>query len=129
MKYTKQEQALEVLKSCVHVGDTLFTILRHVSQSGMSRNISVLTKDMRDISYYVAVVLERPWAKDGSVKIGGCGMDMGFALVNSLSYKLYHEYICIGEKCGAAVHVNTPRTERDGKAEHRDGYAIRQKWI
>ena len=138
MNYPKQEKekARTRLMQIVKPGDTLYTILRHTSKSGMMRHISILTKDMRDISYYAAVALEYPRAKDGSIKIGGCGMDMGFALINLLSYALYHNYKCQREKCQSGDHVNRrgdnrelPPYKRDGKMQHRDGYALRQEWL
>ena len=138
MKYTKKdiEDAKNTLLDIIKPGDTLYTILRHCSKSGMSRNISVLTKDMREISYYVAVVLEYPRAKDGSIKVGGCGMDMGFHLIHSLSNALYGEYQCIGDNehyklsCHSDDHVNGPKpAKKDGKMIHKDGYALNHLWL
>lgn len=74
---------------------TAYTILRHVSASGMSRDISVKVLDgdtLRDITYTVAVAMgETPRDVRGwrAIRVGGCGMDMGFHLVSSLSWALY----------------------------------------
>ena len=71
------------------------TVLRHVSQSGMSRDISLKTVEdgqIRDITYTVAIALgEKPKDKNGQrvIRVNGCGMDMGFHLVYSLSSVLY----------------------------------------
>jgi hypothetical protein len=77
---------------------TVYTVLRHVSQSGMSRDISLKTVEdgqIRDITYTVAEALgEKIKYKNGQgvIRVGGCGMDMGFHLVYSLSSVLYgHE--------------------------------------
>lgn len=77
---------------------TVYTVLRHVSQSGMSRDISLKTVEdgqIRDITYTVAIALgEKPKDKDGQrvIRVNGCGMDMGFHLVYGLSSVLYgHE--------------------------------------
>ena len=80
-------------------GDTVYTVLRHVSRSGMSRSISVivLTEDYpnngvhpRDVSFSVAKLLGMSYdMKTGGVKVNGCGMDMGFHLVSNLSYALF----------------------------------------
>lgn len=74
---------------------TVYTILRHVSQSGMSRDISVKTLEdgqLRDITYTVAEALGKK-IKDRNgqrvIRVSGCGMDMGFHLVYSLSATLY----------------------------------------
>ncbi len=73
---------------------TAYTIVRKVSASGMSRQISVkVIKDGRlyDISYSVAKVLDWSLVQNAhnAVRVSGCGMDMGFHLVSSLSYSLY----------------------------------------
>ena len=142
MKYTKEEiaESHETLMRLVKPGDTIFTILRHVSQSGMSRDISAIIIDEKGNKYHldwsISRVLGYPLSKGEGVKVGGCGMDMGFALVNSLSYALFNEYQCTGEKCAAADHVNKrgdnnelPPYKRDGKMRHNDGYALIQKWL
>ncbi len=152
MKYSKADQAeaREYLMRVLKPGSKVFTILRHVSRSGMSRDIDLylLADDGRVyLSYSVAVLVEYPRAKDGSLKVGGCGMDMGFHVVNSLSYALFHEYTCTGEApegkhqshgCKSGDHVNSREDEkgnrlppfpRDGKMKHKDGYALIQEWL
>jgi hypothetical protein len=67
------------------------TILRHVSQSGMSRDISLFYKGA-NITWHVARAMgETIKDKYGQrvIRVGGCGMDMGFHLVYSLSGVLY----------------------------------------
>ena len=62
-----------------------------VSRSGMSRNIRfyMLGNDKRlvNVSYQIAQALEWGHADgfDGGVKVGGCGMDMVFHTVYTLS--------------------------------------------
>ncbi len=73
---------------------TAYTIIRKVSASGMSRQISVkVIKEGRlyDISYSVAKVLDWSLVQNAhnAVRVSGCGMDMGFHLVSSLSHSLY----------------------------------------
>ena len=77
---------------------TVYTVLRHVSQSGMSRDISLKTVEdgqIRDITYTASIALgEKPKDKNGQrvIRVNGCGMDMGFHLVYGLSSVLYgHE--------------------------------------
>lgn len=88
---------------------TAYTVLRHVSQSGMSRDISVKTVEdgqIRDITYTVAEALgEKIRYKNGHgvIRVGGCGMDMGFHLVYSLSSVLFPN-------------------------DNRGGYIISQEW-
>lgn len=74
---------------------TVYTVLRHVSQSGMSRDISLFIVEdnrLRNITYKVAIALgEKPKDKNGQrvIRVNGCGMDMGFHLVYGLSSVLY----------------------------------------
>jgi hypothetical protein len=104
-KTTKKEQkALDVayareqlLTHYVSEGDTVYTVLRSVSSSGMSRTLSLkVAKDGKilDLTYYAAIVLEWPLVEvNGSraLRVGGCGMDMGFHTVYTLSRVLFRE--------------------------------------
>ena len=123
MKYTKSEkqEALEKLKSWIKKGDTLHTTVRHVSRSGMMRHISVRHLKATDnperpvnisnYDYHIARVLDLPEAPNyQGVKVGGCGMDMGFHLVYSLSRALF-------------------RDEPKGESDRDHGYWIKQEWL
>jgi len=105
-------------------GDKIYTILRHVSRSGMSRRIStVLIRDNQpiDISPGVARVLDYPyyWDREG-IKIDGCGMDMGFELVYNLGRALFPN----GFKTWEGYWRNEPLDfDNDG------GYAFKQEWL
>ena len=127
---TATNQFSEFLSKNLRAGDTINCILRHVSRSGMSREISLLKGEM-DISWYVARYLGYKQGNQGGIKINGCGMDMGFALVYELSRKLFDgKFICIGEKCRANDHSNKPYPKRDGKMLHSDsGYALNMRWL
>lgn len=68
--------------------------INHVSRSGMLRHIDllvILDNRPQRISASVAQLLGYSQAKDGSIKVNGCGMNMAFHLVYSLSCKLYCE--------------------------------------
>lgn len=82
------------------------TILRHVSASGMSRDISLYYRE-QNITYYAALALgDKVKNSHGfnAIRVPGCGMDMGFHLVYSLSVTLY------------------------GHAD-RQGYRLSHKWL
>ena len=104
-KEKKQEAKAELMQR-LPKGITLYTDLVHVSQSGMTRWIKpivIINNEPINISYWVNNLFEDKTAlKNGSqcVKVSGCGMDMGFHLVYSISSRL-----------------------------HDDGYAINQRWI
>lgn len=120
MSYTKTEkaEALAKLREWIKPGDTVYTILRNVSRSGMSREIGVVLlangEDGRTIdlhpNYSVAVVLGERCGKRDGVIVGGAGMDMGFHLVYSLSSALFpNGYGCIGKGCASNDHSNGDR--------------------
>ena len=123
MKYSKEEkqEALERLKEWIKKGDTLHTTVRHVSRSGMMRHISVKHLKATDnperpvnvsnYDYHIARVLDLPEAPNyQGVKIGGCGMDMGFHLVYILSRALFKD-------------------EPKGESDRDHGYWINQEWL
>jgi len=160
-KEREESKATERLREWIKPGDTLYTVLRHRSRSGMSRSISVLglqqinnlPQDKIQIWSYdgnVALATGRKFDRDREgVKVQGCGMDMGFHLVYTLSRILFPKgFGCVGEGCPSNDHVNgdrdytphatvTERTGADGtlctchkEHWHRDGgYAVRQRWI
>jgi hypothetical protein len=108
---SEQQEARETLRQMFGDNDrkTVYTILRHVSSSGMSRDISLKTLDhdgtLRDITYLACIAMgDKPKDKNGSrvVRVNGCGMDMGFHVVYNLSYSLYRD---VGlDRAGYVLH-------------------------
>lgn len=94
----------------------IYTICDHVSQSGMMRHIEMFYMDIyegkpqkRPIRFLTEEVFNyKIQRKTDKYHVGGCGMDMGFHLVNSLSYL-----------------VSSARSQ-DGKS---DGYHFKQEWF
>jgi len=141
-KAAEQEQleAVKRLREEIKPGETLHTILRHVSGSGMSRSISIIQikrGGTYDWSYLIAKAIgEKIDQKHDGIKIQGAGMDMGFELVYRLSSALYgygskRGYPCLGDKCPSNEHVNdhtAPRGKGKG-IRHTDGYAISHRWL
>ena len=82
-------------------GETIYCNLKHVSKSGMTRHIQFFM--IRDnmpyfLTHEIAITLDMRLNKNGDgVKVQGCGMDMGFHVVDLLSrelgFKLYHQWI------------------------------------
>jgi len=91
-------------------GATVYTVLRSVSASGMTRHISLKVAqggDIYDITYLAAQAMgEKVKDRNGynTIKVNGCGMDMGFHLVYNLSSVLF-------------------------AGEDRAGYKIAQRWL
>jgi hypothetical protein len=103
-KQKEKLEAIKHLKQFIKKGDTIFTKIEKVSTSGMYRHIKVISIKKNNPnywSYYVAKILEWSYKdKTNAVGVGGCGMDMGFHLVYTLSRILF-----------------------------KDGYALKQRWI
>lgn len=121
---TDQAEAIQSLRELLKPGDTVHTILRNVSRSGMTRHISLKVPgpngDIRDITYTAARALGYRLHNDGGLVVGGCGMDMGFAVVYDLGRVLWPE----GFKTWEGYWRNEPMDfDPDG------GYALRQRWL
>lgn len=136
-KERQEQEAIEDLRAIIKPGDTIYTVLRHVSRSGMYRAIDLFVMENNEprwISHLAAKLLEGYDNKHDACRASGCGMDMGFSLVESLSYQLYYDYPCLGEKCPSNAHVNYwEHSSRDDEYwknhNHHDGYALRQRWM
>ena len=107
----------QLLTHYVNEGDTIYTVLRSVAPSGMSRTMSLkVAKNgkIQDLTYYASVVLDYPLVEvNGSraLRVGGCGMDMGFHVVYSLARVLF-------------------RDKYEGQPEAVDaGYSLSQAWL
>lgn len=107
--HKKQDlQTLEELRKLPK--DTkIYTILRRVSSSGMSRIIDMFyIEKNQHISIHfntdkVFNYKRQNFNGDQGYRVNGCGMDMGFHLVNSLSYKV--------------------------ASKTKDGYYFKQEWV
>jgi hypothetical protein len=95
----------------------VYTILRHVSASGMQRRIDLYILEVdektgtarpRYISGWAAAVLGDKCYPENGIKVNGCGMDMGFSLVYNLSMALYNP---------------GPKYDKD------KAYSLKQEWM
>jgi len=130
---TEKDEAIARLHELLKPGDTVYTILRHVSRSGMMRAISpVLVGEdgPLDITWLVAPATGRKvHQKHYGVIVHGCGMDMGFELVYTLSRRMYPDgFTCIGKGCPSNDHVNGDRNYEPHLHES-GGYALKQRWL
>lgn len=140
----QSQEARERLLECIGImpGNTIHTVMRHRTQSGMTRWISPLLLVPRpnprhesvavyDLTYNVGRLLG--WRANNrgheGVEVGGCGMDMGFHLVYEMSSMLFPEgFGCIGVGCPSNDHINGDRNLEPH--HHRDGgYALRHRWL
>lgn len=127
----ERQEAIDYLRELIKPGDTVYTILKHVSRSGMYRVIDLyvmIDNQPRRISNTAADLLGGYDYKHEGCKASGCGMDMGFHLVYNLSYALYPEYKCLKPgKCPSSDHQG--RDYDKVFDNHSDGYAILQSWM
>lgn len=108
----EKSEAIETLQKLI-AGDTkpvIYTVLRSVSASGMSRDISLIyikNGEPYHINYSAAKAAgERLVSRNGhdAIRVNGCGMDMGFHIVYGLSSVLY-------------------------AGQERAGYVLSQRWL
>lgn len=115
-------ESIVQLRAWLPPGATVYNVLTHVSRSGMSRRIKpyvILDGRPQWIGWKVAKVLGMP-LKDDAIIVGGCGMDMGFALVYDLSRTLYPQGFKVD---GVGRNGDTSGHDRDG------GYALQAEWL
>lgn len=93
----EKSESIETLRKLI-AGDpkpVIYTVLRHVSSSGMTRDISLIyikNGEPYHINYSAAKATgDRLVSRNGSdaISVHGCGMDMGFHIVYGLSSVLY----------------------------------------
>lgn len=116
----RQAYACAQLRKMLKPGDTVHTLLRHVSTSGMVRDISVfiVRKDgVRNIDVLVSDATGRKLSAKQGIRAHGCGMDMGFDLVYSLGYCLWPN------------GTRKPHGRRNGEPDSDGGYALKHSWI
>ena len=88
------EKAKQDLLKDIAIYDTIYLNLKHTSKSGMYRVFSLYIADNEkkifNIDRLVSEVLQIKYDnKHYGLGVKGCGMDMGFYIVNSLSNELF----------------------------------------
>ena len=150
----ERETELEWMRKHLQPGDTLFTILDHVSSSGMSRNIRFVILTCHDgkpvqlhSNYAAEKILGYRRAKRGDgVVVGGCGMDMGFHCVYSISRSMFPDGFGVEGKLPSGHTIRPKTREMAAKAVARGavfrgrngdksgwdddgGYALNHRWL
>ena len=109
----REESKQRLLSYYLKPGSKVYTVIRSVSSSGMSRTMSVyvvVDNQLQNITFHVAKTLDYSLVDvNGSrvLRVGGCGMDMGFHVVYSLSGFLF----------------------RDLNLDGDPGYILKHEWI
>ena len=104
----------------------IYTLINHVSQSGMLRIIDVFALRNNN-KIWLSPLIEkmtsynRDNTRDG-LRVGGCGMDMGFAVVYAFSKACF--------PTGFKYRINEHHRNNDPSLRDNDGgYALRQEWF
>ena len=156
---SERDEYIAKLRETLKPGDTLYTVIRSVSRSGMSRVIDVYHFTTGDdgklskswLSYWIAKATGESFqdgngGKPEGIRISGCGMDMGFAIVYRLGEVLYPDGF--GEELiypnGSRGRGNTPamaakaiehgatcygRNGNESGWDTNGGYALHQEWL
>ena len=109
-------QLLEILKP----GATVYTELKRVSKSGMSRVISlkaVHDGEIITLDYLASQATGYRLDSNCGLKVTGCGMDMGFHVVYVLGNALWPH------------GTPEPHGSRNGIPDTCGGYALKHRWL
>ncbi len=125
-RYSKEEvrDCTIELRKAMRKGSTVYVSVGRVARSGMSRTIHVRTiakGEPRQWDWHVARVLGLTLTDDG-VRIGGCGMDMGFQIVYLLGRHLWPKGSSL-PKGRHGRNGDTSGFETDG------GYLLTHRWL
>jgi len=127
----ERQEAIEELRAMLKPGQTIYTVLRHVSKSGMSRDISLhigAGSDVQTITWLAARALGWQLKEvhgSNAIRCPGCGMDMGFHLVYSLSRVLFPDGFRPRDAGKSYGRNGTSADELDTDG----GYCLQQHWI
>lgn len=121
---TETDNHREILRGLLAPGDTVHTVLRHVSASGMTRWLDLYVirdNELRRITWNVCKTVGMPYStRYEALKVEGCGMDMGFHVVYELSHELYAD----------TPEAETWRAEHETATASTDaGYMLNHRWI
>ncbi len=124
---TEKTEAISQLRKLVKPGRTVYGIIRHVSSSGMTRNIDFYVIHKGEpyfLTYYIGKALgyRHDYRGRGGLVVQGCGMDMVFSVVYDLGRTLWPKGFTPARH---KLHGRngSPATEHDSDG----GYALRSQ--
>lgn len=135
----ERREAKKHLAARLRPGTTVYTVTRHVSRSGMMRRMDVYAfapdpdggePSKLYLTYWAAQLLGYSMNDDG-MRVDGCGMDMGFHVVHSLSYAMHGCRIHGRHHCGpnAAEASERGYPHSPSLTAFRTGYSLNHQWI
>lgn len=120
----EREESRQELLKILRPGDRVYSVIRSVARSGMSRTIDfyAMQVDDRDgkpfpryLTGYIADVLDYRRDDHGALKVGGCGMDMCFHVVYNVGRALWPR------------GTDKPHGTRNGSPDSDGGYALKSE--
>ncbi len=112
LQKSEHDEYLAKARKMLKVEDTIYTLLRNVSRSGMPRSISfyiMADNEPYCIDYIINKINGGKIDKHGGITMTGCGMDMGYHVVHNLSMKVF--------------------AKEEGKYDHDGAYALKHRWL
>jgi hypothetical protein len=122
-KLTKKEQSAreehrEVLRTMLKPGDVVWTIIRSVAASNMSRKVTALAVvegRIVDVTWRAAHAIGYTVNEHHELRVHGCGFDAGYEVVHNLGAVLWPN------------GTETPHGTRNGKPDSTGGYALKHE--
>lgn len=119
MTTNRKTAACNDLRAMLKPGETVYTIVRHVSASGMMRVIDLYVfrdNEPRRITWAACEATGATYnRKHDGMRMDGCGMDMCFAAVYNLGQALWPQ------------GTEAPHGTRNGQPDTSGGYALKQR--
>lgn len=123
LKGQEKQEAIATLLTLVKPNDTIYTDIKSVSSSGMSRQITCYITYLNDvgqprikeITWLVSKACDLKVGSKGSLLVGGCGMDMASSVVYNLGRTLW------------PTGTPEPHGRRNGEPDSCGGYALKKE--
>jgi hypothetical protein len=113
-----RKQCQESLRETLKPGDTVYTLLRDVSRTGMRRTFSVYSVQdgqLVHLTYSAAKACGYRLDKRDRIVVDGCGFDAGYHIAYSLGYALWPN------------GTPEPHGTRNGQPDSDGGYALKHR--
>lgn len=123
VKEQEKQEAIATLLKLVKPNDVIYTDIKSVSSSGMSRQIAcyiAYTNEqgqarIKEITWLVSKACDLKIGSKGGLLVGGCGMDMAFSVVYNLGRTLWPN------------GTLEPHGRRNGEPDSCGGYALKKE--
>lgn len=125
LKEQERQEAIATLLTLVKPNDVIYTDIKSVSASGMSRQIACFITYLndeakpriKDITWLVSRACDLKIGSKGGLLVGGCGMDMAFSVVYNLGRTLWPN------------GTPEPHGRRNGEPDSCGGYALKKECL